>query len=345
MDDFTFSVTGYTGFEDEILRIRNANRSIAQTRNYLDWRYAKSADAPDPVVFWIKSASGDTVGMASMIFRPYLLNGRPLHLGAIGDIALDSSLRGKGLGKGLMLYIREYLDRNMPDQAAFVIPNEAAQRSLVAADWETGGKLFPYALVRDPGEKLERMLKSSFLARLAGLPVKTLFSLAAKLQVKRGYEIKFVDGPDDSFETLWDTIPKDDMVISDRGAGALTWRYFVHPHKKFAIAKFMKEGDLAGYLIYECSPADGSCQIYDMIVRDRSDLLCMLALFLLRPDELGNPGIVRMSLNNGHPFSANLWKLGFIRREEQATFYIHRPAGFPHQGPLNWFMTLGDKDI
>lgn len=344
MENYVFSVTSYAGFENEILGMRNANRNVVQTRKYLDWRYAKFLDAPDPLVFWIKSLSGETFGIASLIFRPFWVGNKSVYVAVLGDIALDVKLRGQGLGRRLMQYIKQYLQRNSPEQLAFVIPNNAAQKSLIAANWNKGGELIPYVLLYDPGKKLSRILKNELLAKLVTLPITILVTAAVRLRIKKGCEIQFIDNVDDSFDKLWTEISKENLVISDRGHMYLKWRYLAHPHEIFRIVKLTHGEDLAGYLIWKVSPAEKTCVIYDVLARNKKDLLCMLSLFILKIIQSDDIGTFRIVLNDSHPFRNALWKLGFIKRKAQGSFYVHWPTEFLRSN-LNWCLSQGDKDI
>src|SRR5438445_1861291 len=90
---YRLAVTGYAGFEGEIQRLRNANRPLARTATYLNWRYAGSAGAPDPKIFWISDGTERFLGMAALIFRPFWVNGELQHVAVLGDISLDAGLR------------------------------------------------------------------------------------------------------------------------------------------------------------------------------------------------------------------------------------------------------------
>jgi hypothetical protein len=116
-----FNVTGYSGHEDEILQVLNANRPVAMTRRWLDWRYSHQPDVPAPRVFWIRYGDQPAAGMASVIFRRYWVNGHPRDLAVLGDISLSKKLRGRGLGRELMEFIGRHLIDG-PQHAAFVIP-------------------------------------------------------------------------------------------------------------------------------------------------------------------------------------------------------------------------------
>ena len=151
-----FSVTGYAGFEEEILSLRNANRAVPKTRQYLDWRYTQLPGTPAPRVFWIRSRDRSAVGMASLIFRRYWVNGEPRDVAVLGDISLEESLRRKGLGRQLIEFVGRYLDQFSPHHSAFVVPTRAAQRCLSAAGWTTAGRLVPHVFLLDPTDALAR---------------------------------------------------------------------------------------------------------------------------------------------------------------------------------------------
>ena len=345
MENFNFSATGYAGFEDELLRVRNSNRSVAQTRRYLDWRYAKLDGAPEPVVFWIKSESGETVGMASLIFRKYWVNARPVHVGVLGDISLHADLRGKGHGRQMLEYVKNYLAQHMPDNPAFVIPNEAARKSLISAGWKHGGKLVSYVLPLAHIDKLARILKSNFFIRQANAAVRKVLSFVTRLYIKKELSLQLVSEPDTSFETLWSDLSKENLILSDRGFESLFWRYSAHPHNKFSIAKLMKKGAIAGYLIYTISPSDKTYQVYDLLVKEQEDIFSMLALFLIQTLQHSDLYTIRLVLNDTHPYCKGLWKLGFIKRDDQPMFYKYWPVGFALKGDASWLLSLGDKDI
>ena len=50
-DGFSCTVTGFGGFVQEILGLRNANREHPETLEYLSWRFQSSQDVPPVRVF------------------------------------------------------------------------------------------------------------------------------------------------------------------------------------------------------------------------------------------------------------------------------------------------------
>ena len=344
-DGFEFAMTGYAGHADQILRLRNANRPIAQSATYLDWRYGGSLGTREPKVFWIRDQAGRALGMASLIFRRFWVNNELQQIAVLGDISLDSELRGRGLGRSLLKFMSGELERNDPACLAFVIPNPAAQAALASIGWSTGGRFIPYVFMLNPEQKLRQVVRSSWLARGLGSSAGKLITRLVRMHRRHGYFLGIVGALDNSFETLWQSYDKANVALSDRGIAALTWRYVDHPHCSFKFAKLVNHGRLVGYLVYELSQANRECTVYDLLLLERGDLGCMLALLV--GHIAGQDGIdaIRLLLNEQHPYGKLLWKLGFIARDDAGVFQLHGPKAQVQSREATWFLTYGDKDI
>src|SRR2546429_9517048 len=153
-----------TLFRSQILGLRNANRDEPETLEYLAWRYRRSADSPEPQVFWLLTPERQRIGMASVVFRPYWSNNTRVQTAVVGDISLDTRWRGRGLGQALLRFMTEYLDVHFPQQPAFVIPTEAARRALSKVGWVTSGTLVPHVYVLDPTRYVRALVRSGWLA-------------------------------------------------------------------------------------------------------------------------------------------------------------------------------------
>jgi len=343
--DYQFAVTGYAGFAGEILRLRNANRSAAQTAAYLDWRYAVSPGAPEPKIVWVRDDAGHSRGMAALIFRPFWLNGELQYIAVLGDISLDSELRGKGLGRCLLKFMTDYLDQSHPERLAMVIPNEAAERSLTHVGWMVGGRLVPYVFVLNPEAKLPSILKRSHLGVGVARAASKAMASVHRWHLRAGYSLSVVDTLDDSFDVFWKRYPKTRLLLSDRGIETLSWRYVDHPQNKFSFAKLEHDGRFMGYLVYERSGATPMCSVYDFILLEHSDLPCLLALFVKHCADQGSIDTIRLLLVGEHPYRRQLWKLGFIAREDAGVFQLYGPKAQARLRESKWFLTYGDKDI
>lgn len=342
---YRFTVTGYAGLESEVLRLRNANRALARTARYLDWRYSGSNGAPGPRVYWIGDDAGRRCGMAALIFRPFWMGNEPRHAAVLGDISLDSDLRGHGLGRSLLEFVSEDLDRHHPDCLAFVIPNGEAQRSLTTTGWTTGGKLIPYVLVLNAEDRLRRVLRSARLARGIARPAGMLVAGVARLHRRQGYTLDLADRLDDSLDAVWQRFDRKQLVLSDRSIATLNWRYASHPGAAFRFAILRRRGQPAGYLVYEVAEGSRECSIYDLILTESGDLGCMLGLFATHLADAGGVDAIRLLLNDEHPYSRQLWRLGFVARAPSGVFQLYGRNAQSRLAGCRWFLTYGDKDI
>ena len=340
--EFTCEVTGFDGYEQEILRLRNANRDKSETVEYLDWRYQRSSDSPEPRVFWLLPPVGQRIGMASVVFRPYWINGVRVQTAVVGDISLDTRWRGRGLGQVLLRFMTEYLDEHFPQQPAFVIPTEAARRALASVGWVTAGALVPHVCVLDATRYVRALVRSGWLATRIARQVQGLARMVTRLRAPRDGSLHLKDTLDESLAEFARGLPASGDAVHDLGPESLNWRYAQHPHTRFTFARFTRSGETRGFLVFEDSTLEQTCSIHDLVAKTPADLRAMLTLFVLRG--LSTPDLVtlRVVLDERHPCRIHLRSLGFIARRPDAVFQVHSRSGTAER--LVWCVTLGDKD-
>lgn len=339
---FFCEVSGFDGFEQEILRRRNANRERPETLEYLRWRYQSSPDSPDPLVFWLLTGDRYRIGMASVVFRPYWINRTRVLTAVVGDISLDASWRGRGLGQRLLRFLTEYLDEHFPTQPAFVIPTEAARRSLASAGWVTRGALVPHVYVLNATNYMRGLVRNGWLAAGVARQLRGLGRLLARLAAPRDGSLHLQNTLDESLLTFVRGLSVPDGAVHDLGPESLNWRYVRHPHTRFTVARFTRAGEVRGLLVFEDDTLAQSCSIYDLLAKSGADLRSMLALLILRSLSMPNLTTLRVLLDERHPCRAQLLRLGFIARRPDAVFQVHSSDGTAERLP--WRVTQGDKD-
>ena len=335
-------VTEYAGNEQEVLRLRNATRANPETREYVDWRYQTPPGAPHPKVFWLVSASGERVGMASLIFRPYWRHGLPVHVAVLGDISVAQSLRGRGLGQRLLRFTTEYLKEHCSDCHGFVLPTEAARRSLAAVGWSPAGELIPHVLAIDPAPQLRAVLRSVWLTQRVCQIYRSLARVLLRRHLLRDGTLQFVSEPDEAVGELWRSSRKDGRVMRDLSVRTLMWRYATHPRTKFTFAKLMRGGELHAFMVLTLDAQSRACSIYDVLAKSTTDLSCILALYALEAMGARDVRTLRISVDNNHPYRRSIRRLGFVPRPPGAPVQEH-PCCAAERTP--WSITSGDKDV
>jgi len=197
---FRCRVTTYEGFERDVLTLRNTNREVAQSTDYLAWRYAGAGCADTPQIYWLDSARGVPVGMASLVPRSYWIDGNSVSVGVLGDISLDATQRGKGLGKLLLEFMTRQIDGAARLPWCLVIPTPAARHALRSAGWVEGGSLVRRALLLDPQPTIAHKLRSGVLSRALAGAYRAALRGFLRCWRDEGYELAIGDDFGSEFE-------------------------------------------------------------------------------------------------------------------------------------------------
>ncbi|MBI5017278.1 MAG: GNAT family N-acetyltransferase [Deltaproteobacteria bacterium] len=307
----------------------------------MDWRYLGGTVEQESLLFWARRAGGEPIGVAGLAFRPYWVDGRQEALGVLGDISVDSEYRGQGLAARLFRFVNEHV-RERVGRNCFVIPNDAARRSLEAAGWTTALRFVPQVLVLRPETYLRR-----FAGERAGQVLGRLARTAQRLAIGRpdlrgGYEATWVGRIGDALGVCWDRFPKGGLVVRDRSAAALRWRYEAAPVGRCQVASVTRRGAPVGYFVCALDEAAGSCSVSDLLFDEIEDVApgaAALRRLLLRNSALSS---VRIRLGEGHPYAAVLARAGFVRRRPDGVLQTFFPQPWHRQ--VSWFVTAGDKD-
>lgn len=343
MNDYTFSQTPYEGYEEEALYLRNNNRDIPVSRAYMDWRYVGQKSNHPPLIFWASDKRGQRVGMVGMVFRPYWVNGQQFDFAVIGDISLDASLRGKGIAKKLFEYMNAHIIKEKY-YTAFVIPNIPAQKSLSSTGWAIEESIVPHVYIVNPWEKINERLKNECISKVLGKTFQMFVNLKFKIISTKGIRIENVDSFEEPFDNFWSIFNKKGIIIRERSAEFLSWRFLEHPYNNFKIFKFIKNNQCIGYIIYLMDKKNTTSTIYDLILLNEYYVKPTISLFVKTLYQANNIGSVRISLNQHHPYSDALTKVGFFKRKDTIVFQSYPKRHNADDVACNFFFTSSDKD-
>lgn len=343
-ETFTFTTSTYQGYEEEVLRQLNANRAEQFTRTYLDWRYLSESPNISPVIFWVLSNTGEYIGMSALIFRYYYANNQKFSFAICGDISLNSEYRGKGIAKNLFRFMNSNIEKNKYP-FTFVIPTYPAQKSMYSTGWKVEESLVPHVFLLDITDKINKSVKIRWLANLLAFPYKYLIRLKICFVNTNGFYSELVDNFDVSFDEFWERFNKENIIIRDKSASTLCWRYKNHPQIEFSICKIMKQDKFIGFIVYTFSKLNNVCSIYEFIVQKKEYVKQAMNVFIKKIIQRENPASIRIVLNENHRYSSILKNIGFIKRGQDGVFQTYIPSGSDIKRPINWFITKGDKDI
>jgi hypothetical protein len=289
--------------------------------------------------------------MAGVVFRPYWFDGERRYVAVLGDVSLDAVLRGRGIGRQLMGYVTDHLRTKHAETdggggepaCCFVIPNEALSACLLSCGWEASKSFVWYVWVIDPTYKLDRFLGG----RTTPAPARELLRRmsALRLLARRSRELALARVPQvgDAFDRLWERVAKSNMVLRERSAASLRWRYETHPEQAYEFWTVEERAKMVGYLI--CSyDGHGTCWVNDLLALRTEHLGSMMRAFLREQSRNRKTRVVRMKLNPNHPYDRELLHCGFIRRSYRDAYQVCWLDRSAREAGTRWFLSAGDKD-
>ena len=188
--------------------------------------------------------TGQRVGMAAAIFRPYRVNGTRVQTAVIGDISVDARLRGQRLGQMLLRSMTAHLNATISAASGPGDSNrERATNARQRVGWQTGGALVPLVYVLDPA----RYVKPLAAQRDAGkvrwrVRVRAAERVLVRRHVPRNGALHLSGTPEDALLRFAQRLPASPGVVRDLGPEFLQWRYAQHPHTRFTFATFKRLG-------------------------------------------------------------------------------------------------------
>ncbi len=340
-----FETTPYHGFEEEILKLRNRNRSTTRNRSYMDWRYQGMKTRHQPEIYWVKNHAGSFIGMASVIYRPYWINDNKYELMVLGDISLDKDYRGTGLADDFFSFIGEQLLKKS-SPCALVIPTISARKVLSRNGWKVKERLIHHVYWMNPFEKVYSFTKIKLAASCLCYAFCCFQNKKLCAIDEEGFSLQIVKNFDQLFDHLWNELDKSKKCLGERTSASLQWRYVDRPGKKFCIVKFFLKKQFIAYLISSLSSETKTCFIYDYICGNPSHFAPTMKVFIRHLQSKGGINSIRMSLNEQHPYSRQLTTAGFMTRKENDLFQIFLPVKSSTllEGS-QWMLSAGDKDV
>lgn len=341
----------YREAKPELMRFRNANRELHRNERYFDWRYLGGTDGREPVIIFARDAAGRLVGSLSVIPRSYWIGNRVGSVGVVGDISVDPTWRGQGVGGRMAEHAAtEEAFRSL--SLAMVLPNAPAARIYEKAGWQTCRVINRFKRVlRIDGLLKHRGYPDLVASALAGVGeplLKVMFSPdspfgSAITEMSVGRSV------DTRFDELWDRAGKAECVMAVRDRKHLTWRYIDHPSVSYEFFTLQARGVLQGYIAFH---AEGDTCYIDDVFCDGGQRVAqyLLACFVANRRECSKALWISARLTDDGVWERVLARNAFVRRADNQRVMIGRTAeceGGSGGLPLThrWLVTAGDKDV
>lgn len=189
----------------------------------------------------------------------------------------------------------------------------------------------------------------ALLALPAALILNSSSSLSAyfrSLPLFRCWKAETFSAFDARFDRLWETAVTPDLIIGQRDASFLNWRFTLNKTRDYRVFGITskKTGELGGYIAYAVDHS-GFVTIADFLALDTHKTL--RALFLLFECEMrrNRRKAISLTFHGCKSVIKNFEKLGFNRRESNPLCCKWSPRLAALMGGKEWYFTSADNDV
>lgn len=315
---------------------------------YWDWHYLENPYTDlGNIPLWIVKRGPEVLGQAATIPVEIKAGNEKTLAIWILDFIIHADIRGKGIGKRLLLKARE----THPTMVALGF-NEQSGRVLRSLDWVELGGVHRYQRLLYPGDALGEIRSRNALRKIINLSYSPFRPRQAQLSQAGGGEVRHVTAFDASFDDLWREASAQWSCAVIRSASYLDWQFMRQPGKRFQVLGFYRKESLSGYavLFFRKAERAGSppkVAISDLCYSpvDSQETIDELLKAALRLALERHAGSLVTDVLDPH-VEERLRRYGFWRIKRSPQFM----AGALERQDLlydasNWFLTRADSDV
>lgn len=325
------------------------NLGVQWGREKYRWFYQTNPFRPGTLLLLKLAGTEEAVGVGGIGYRRFQVRGKTL-VGAMGvDFAVDREHRSLGPALKLQRAIMETAQQ----EADFIYgyPNERSQAILKHFGYHQIAAYARLVKVLRSERFLRKEIKPAFGAKLLSIPA-DLWLRFKLVKAHPGYgQKRFLDGsePDQAqLDQLWTRLCERGLLMGDRSASYLKWRYLECPNIAYQIYAFLnEEGTMEGCLVYFLR--EKQFHLVDLLWPDlekRKELQALLGSFERHCLQASAHSITISTFGHKEMYE-QLLAMGYQFREYSRTVWVYTEdrdllAQFQDLENSLWF--LGDED-
>jgi len=333
----------------DILTILQRNLDTASSQRY-DWNYVQ---CPYGIAScWLAKCefSHTLTGSAALFPRKWFVNGKPTCAAVAGDFAIDKKHRGFGPAFKLQ---KEILSRARDAGFSFIygVPNELSRAFFLRIGYIEIGKfkryIKPIKTEKVSKEYLPQILQHKIVLKMADL-VTSIISKEQRYTKNDKYAVEMPEYFDERFDALWKDISKQFIIIGERTAQFLNWRFKQPSAQRYDIFCIVDENkELAGYIVY-CIK-ENICHVADMLFKSSEETIISLLAEFTRHIKTKDVGAIVIRYLGNELFQKKLKEFNFFMTKKDNAMVMLYDAGLPSESCLldenNWHFFTGDSDV
>jgi hypothetical protein len=308
-------------------------------RKKLEHFYLRNPVGAGPVFLLRHNASETDVGVQTLVSRRFFVDGRTLMAGTMADYAVDPAHRS--LGPALQLLKASIAASKSSLAFVYGLPNRKAEPILRRAGLEPVLEMGRYAAPLRSRTYLASRLPGTLLAP-ASLVADVALAVVDRLRAARlAAGVRWVDPDDADIEAIWQGALHSGLLLSDRSAALLHWRFDAKDAggRRIDVARDDRDGSVLGYVVW--SLHNDVAVVSDFLCASpRRDTARLFAAFRCRARRAGAVSI-SLEYCGCAEVAAQLGTAGLQWRESNPVFAVQHAALPP---PSAWYLTGFDRD-
>jgi GNAT superfamily N-acetyltransferase len=309
-----------------------------------DWQYRRNPYAPpEQPLIWVAREGGTVVGQYAAMPVRVSVQGREVD-GAWGmDVMVAPERQRQGLGEVLF----RTWDRNVGASLGLGL-SDSSYKLFQKLRWPDVGPV-PCLVKPLSRRALRRPNWPVSVNRFVSALTLPWIRLVARARPLQG-EVQPIRQFDERFTRLWERLRGKFAFAVARTAPYLNWKYVLAPHVRYSIAALMRDGDVAGYVVYRhVQEPRGRVTLLVDFLADPDDVTGFLTLlrWVDREARAADSDKIRtFAMHEG--FRRLLRKSGYYSVKSTMEFVAKinaspMPSSF-YESTDAWHATLGDSD-
>ncbi len=308
----------------------------------LKWMQTGNPAGPSSWFLAFEKGSDEIVGTMTIMPRRIYYRGRELRTGILGDFMVDAKYRVFGPNLMLMRTSTDALD-DLGLSFLYTVPNESSRKVAERIGIKYITELDCYARPLNFRFYLEKRLPGPAATILAPV-VGALFRISSR-ETWCSFDGTVEETQDvgDRFDTFWQRLRDvSSLIIGDRSAEYLRWRYQDNPLYRFRFLVCRKKGDreISGYAVF-CTREENKIDIYDMQATNGGCLDGLVRRLTAIGRAEGSQALYYIA-PKGSPLFERLKMFRFIDTRDTLQLGFYGDPDIPLE---NWDFTNGDRNI
>lgn len=317
-----------------------------------EWLYTENPSGSTKTVLATQQDDDEVVGCASITPRPFFIDGSKFSAGITMDFIVHENHRT--YGPALKLQRANFSTENVADfDMILAFPNKAAKGPMLRVGCKELGASSLFTKVLKTKSKLGRFIKLPVAAKAVGSVLDRILSAADFVRAFPGpgnRVASIATAFDHRFDAFWGNV-KSDVLIADRSAAYLNWRYAGNRNPGYQIFCLTDKNSesLKGYVVYFIK--DRVANVEDMFaLNDKSEWQQLLFAFS-RHMRKQDVDAVCVAYFGDEMLVEVFRKLNFFKNKEARSVLLHISPDLADSekktalNPGNWCLFEGDLDL